>query len=84
MTLYCKKAFCKKHPLITCTELLLAQLCLEALEKVPLSAQSYRAASVTELNIRVSKHNDDADSLNYAIVFNQNNLSRQMSGRMRK
>lgn len=52
MTLYCKKAFCKKHPLIICIELLLAQLCLEALEEVLLSAQSYIAASVKRLNIQ--------------------------------
>jgi len=42
---------------------------LEALAKVPLSAQSYIAASLKELNILVSKHNGDADSMNYAIIL---------------
>lgn len=69
MTLHCKKAFCKKHPLITCTELLLAQLCLEALEKAPLTTQSHIAAWIKELNILVSKHDDYADSMNHAAFF---------------
>lgn len=48
--------------------------CLEALEKVLLSAQSYIAASVKDLKIQVSKPNDSIDSVNYAIFFKQNNF----------
>lgn len=71
MTLYCKSTFCKKHPLIICTELLLIHLCLEALEKVLLSAQSYISASVKDLNIQVLKPNDSTDSVNYAIFLSR-------------
>lgn len=67
MTLYCKSTFCKKHPLIIFTELLLVHPCLEDLEKVFLSAQSFIAASVKDLNIQVSKSNNGTDSVNYAI-----------------
>lgn len=69
MTLYCKQSFLQKHPLTICTDLLLAQFCLEALEKETLSAESYIATSVKELNILVSKHNNDADSVNYVILL---------------
>lgn len=68
MTLYWKQSFLQKHLLSICTELLLAQLCLEALEKETLSAESYIATSVKELNILISKHND-ADSVNYVILL---------------
>lgn len=51
--------FCKKHLLIICTELLLAQIHLEALKKAPSSSQFYIATSA-KLNILILKHNTES------------------------
>lgn len=45
--------------------------CLEALEKVLLSVQSYIAVSVKDLKIQVSKPNNSINSVNYAIFVSR-------------